>query len=106
MKARLLAARAALRAGDTASAVARWGELEERLPTLHVVDCYPPTAAAIGRDILLAHGETERAAALLATTVAWIHQTALTQIPDAFRDSFLHRNPVNRTLLTADSRQR
>ena len=42
----------------------------------------------------------------LIALAAWIHQTALTQIPDAFRDSFLHRNPVNRTLLTADSRQR
>ena len=106
MKARVLAARAALRAGDTPSAVARWNELESLLPTLHPVDCYPPTVAAIGRNILLVHGEVERAAQLLANAVAWIHQSALPHVSDAFRDSFLHRNPVNRALLTAESRRR
>jgi tetratricopeptide (TPR) repeat protein len=106
MKARLLAARAAFRVGDTASAVARWNELEALLPTLQLVDCYPPTTAVIGRDILLAQGETERAAALLGAAVNWIRQIALPQVPEAFRESFLHRNPVNRALLTAQSRQR
>jgi hypothetical protein len=106
MKARLLAARAALHLGDTASAVARWNELERLLQTLHVVDCYPPTAALIGRDILSADREPERAAALVASAVAWLQQTAAPQVPEAFRESFLHRNPVNRALLTAQSRRR
>jgi DNA-binding SARP family transcriptional activator len=106
MKARLLAACAALRAGDNASALARWREQQEILPTLHVADCYPPRAAAIGRDILLACGDADQAAELLAAAVAWIRQTALPQVPEAFHESFLHRNPVNRTLLTAESRQR
>ena len=106
MKARILAARAALRLGDEGSAVARWNELQGLLPTLHAADSYPPTAAAIGREILLAAGEADRAAELLAVAVAWIRQTALPQVPEAFRESFLDRNPVNRALLTAESRRR
>jgi DNA-binding SARP family transcriptional activator/tetratricopeptide (TPR) repeat protein len=106
MKARLLAALAALRSGDKASAGARWNELQGLLPTLHAADCYPPLAAAIGGEILSASAEPDRAAELLATAVTWIRQTALPQVPDAFRESFLHRNPVNRALLTAESRLR
>jgi uncharacterized protein with PIN domain len=106
MKARLLAAHAALRAGDAASALARWREQQGFLPTLHVADCYPPRAAAIGRDILLACGDADQAAQLLAAAVAWIRETALPQVPEAFRESFLDRNPVNRALLTAESRRR
>jgi len=106
MKAKLLAAQATLRSGDRASAVARWNELQSFLATLHATDCYPPRAAAIGRDILLACGYADQAAQLLATAVAWIRETALPQVPDAFRESFLDRNPVNRALLTAESRRR
>jgi DNA-binding SARP family transcriptional activator len=105
MKARLLAARAALHCGDTAAAVARWNALEPLLPALHAVDFYPPSAVAIGREVLLANGEAGRATELLATAVAWIQHTAAAHVPDAYRDSFLHRNPVNRALLTAASRQ-
>jgi DNA-binding SARP family transcriptional activator len=106
MKARLLAAQAAFRAGDTASALARWNELESLLPTLYVIDCYPPTTAAVGREILLAQRQAERATSVVAAAVAWIRQTALPQVPEAFRDSFLDRNPVNRALLTAHTRHR
>lgn len=106
MKARLLAARACLHLGDAAAAAVRWNALEGLLPALHAVDCYPPTAAAIGREILLANGEAERAAALVDAAAAWIHQTARDHVPDAFQESFLHRNPVNRALLTARTRQR
>ena len=106
MKARLLAARAALNGGDTSSAAARWAELEAQLVSLRAADCYALTASAVGFEILVAHGERERAAAVLAAAVGWIRETALPQVPDAFRDSFLHRNAVNRTLLTAESRLR
>jgi DNA-binding SARP family transcriptional activator len=106
MKARLLAAGAALRMGDPASAAARWDELEPLLATQQPVDLYPPTAAAIGREIFLARHDPDRAAACLSRGVAWIQKTALPQVPEAYRDSFLSRNPVNRTLLTAASRTR
>ena len=104
LKARLLAARAALQSGDTASAIERWNEIERLRATLHA-DCYPPLIDAVGRDILIAHRDRAGAAKLLAAAIGWIHDTALPHVPEAFRDSFLHRNPVNRTLLTAASRQ-
>lgn len=104
LKARLLAAQAALSAGDTAGAGARWREAAAALHTLHPTDLYLPRAWQIGRAILLANGAPDAAAELLATAVTWINDTALPQVPDAFRDSFLHRNPVNRALLTAETR--
>jgi DNA-binding SARP family transcriptional activator len=44
--------------------------------------------------------------AVLRTAAAWIHATARERVPAEFRDSFLHRNPVNRELLTLASRVR
>jgi hypothetical protein len=35
----------------------------------------------------------------------WVHQTAEAHVPAEFRDSFLHRNPVNRELLALAARQ-
>ena len=106
LKARLLAARAALRAGDAASAEERWDELEPLLVTQQATDLYPATAAAIGRDVFLARRDPDRAAAWLVRGVEWIQKTALPQVPEAYRDSFLNRNPVNRALLAAASRAR
>ena len=65
---------------------------------------YLPDAWSIGHDVLAAKGEASEAAALLARAVDWIEQTALRHVPPTYRDSFLHRNPVNRQLLTAASR--
>lgn len=42
-----------------------------------------------------------RAAALLTQEQAWVRQAAARQVPAAFRESFLERNPVNRALLAA-----
>ncbi len=36
--------------------------------------------------------------------VDWVHTVARYHVPDEFRDSFLHRNPVNRALLRAAMR--
>jgi len=106
MKARLLAARAALQAGEAAAAAARWRAAEPLLKSLQPADCYPLTAAAIGLEILRAAGEGRRAAELLADALVWLRQTALPQVPEAFRDGFLQRNPVNRALLAAEGRLR
>ena len=60
MKARLLAAHAALHAGDTASAVARWtGAAARLLRTLQVTDCSRSRRRRLDREILLASGERE-----------------------------------------------
>lgn len=104
VKARLLGAQAALSSGDVDGAVARWRAVAPaRL--LHAADFYPPRAVQIGNAVLDASGESQAARDLLATGVAWI-DSALPLVPDAFRDSFLHRNLVNRDLLAAARRLR
>jgi DNA-binding SARP family transcriptional activator len=104
LKARVMAARAALQSGAIAAAMARWDGIEPQLRSLQPADCYPLTPAAVGVDVLRTGGETERAAALLAEALGWLRLTALPQVPEAFRDSFLHRNPVNRALLNLEGR--
>jgi hypothetical protein len=105
MKARLLAARAALHAGDTASAVARWTGLQSHLGTLQPTDCSPVTPAAIGFEILHASGQRESAATLIRAGSDGSGRSRCRRYR-SFRDSFLHRNPLNRALLTAESRLR
>lgn len=50
---------------------------------------------------LQAAGAQTEAAAVLAAGSQWIRTHALPQVPAPFLDSFLNRNPVNRTLLAA-----
>jgi hypothetical protein len=45
--------------------------------------------------------DAELARRALTEGVDWVRAVAHLQVPDPFRDSFLHRNPVNRTLLHA-----
>jgi DNA-binding SARP family transcriptional activator len=106
LKARVLAARAALQAGNVKTAADRWDSLAAQLDTQQPADSYPLLPAAVGVEILQASGQHERALTLLAAALSWLRLTALPQVPDAFRDSFLTRNPVNRALLTAESRLR
>jgi hypothetical protein len=40
---------------------------------------------------------------VLAPALDWLRQAA-TQVPEAFRDSFMNRNPIHRELLTAATR--
>ena len=104
LKARLLLVRALLKTGDTDAAAARWTELQTALESAQPADMYLPDVWSIGHDVLAAKGDASGAAALLARAVEWIEQTALRHVPPTYRDSFLHRNPVNRLLLTAASR--
>jgi DNA-binding SARP family transcriptional activator/tetratricopeptide (TPR) repeat protein len=46
----------------------------------------------------------DEAAQALANGVTWVRDTAQKRVPEQFRDSFLHRNPVNRELLTSATR--
>jgi tetratricopeptide (TPR) repeat protein len=104
LKARVMAAHAALHSGNVGAALERWNALEDSLATLQPADCYPLLPAAVGVEILHASGEDARAAAVLADALGWLRNTALPQVPEAFRDSFLHRNPINRGLLGAGGR--
>ena len=40
-------------------------------------------------------------AAALRRAKDWIARIALAHVPDEFKDSFLHRNPINRAVLLA-----
>ena len=89
-------------------ALQRAGEVDAALPVLHDAlhalalvhpsDLYLPQAWAIARSVLLAGGEAEAARAALRRALDWIDAAAL-DVPPEFRESFLHRNPVNRALL-------
>ena len=51
-----------------------------------------------------AAGDPRRAGELVALGRDWIRDTAREHVPEAFRDSFLNRNPVNRELLALAAR--
>ena len=53
---------------------------------------------------MLAAGDSAQATQLLATGRDWLQRTASEFVPEAFRDSFLHRNPINRELLALAAR--
>ncbi|HEY2559214.1 MAG TPA: AAA family ATPase [Caldimonas sp.] len=102
ISAEVLLARALIAAGDAAAALPR-----ARI-ALALADTYQPDfvyAAEVGQvahQVLILNGE--RGDAVLRSTVDWIQQTAALHVPAEFRDSFLHRNAVNRDLLVAASR--
>jgi hypothetical protein len=104
LKADLFSVRFVLKQGETNAAAARWSELQATLVSVQAADMYLPDVWSIGHEVLTAQGDAAGAAALLARSVEWIEQTALRHVPATYRDSFLHRNPVNRRLLTAASR--
>jgi hypothetical protein len=53
---------------------------------------------AIAVDVLSMHA-SERAAQVLSQAVAWIHHTAATEVPEAYRHGFLNLHPVHTRLL-------
>jgi hypothetical protein len=52
-----------------------------------------------------ASGDGDQALMALAQGALWVRRKALPNVPDAFRDSFLQRNPTNRALLAAADRR-
>ena len=52
-----------------------------------------------------ASGDGDQAMMALAHGALWVRRTALPNVPEAFRDSFLQRNPTNRALLAAADRR-
>ncbi len=53
---------------------------------------------------LAAAGDVAHAGEVLTRGRDWLRTTAAEQVPEPFRDSFLHRNPLNRELLALVSR--
>ena len=65
---------------------------------------YPPDYWWIAHQVFAAASDRPAADRALRKGVDWIRQSALPHVPEPFRDSFLHRNPVNRALITAAGR--
>ncbi len=95
------ALRRAGRSADAATLARQiMAEFEDKPPIVR----YPPEYWWIAHQALAAAGDDAGAAQALRRAVAWIREVALSNVPDEFRDGFLHRNPVNRAVLAAASR--
>ena len=81
-------------------------ELLPRLQGVQPADMYLPEAWWIAVQVFDACGASDEALQALASAAHWIRQVALPQVPEAFRASFLQRNPTNRALLAAADRRR
>jgi tetratricopeptide (TPR) repeat protein len=101
MRADLLRAQALHRALQPDAAVALLRSLLPRLEHAQPADMYLPDAWWIAFQVFSACAARDEAAMALAQGTRWIRQVALPHVPDAFRDSFLNRNPTNRALLAA-----
>jgi len=104
LRAALLRARA-LHEGEAREAAV--AQLRAVLPTLESVqpaDMYLPEAWWIAVQVFDGCGASEDAMTALAAGSRWIRQVALPHVPEAFRESFLHRNETNRSLLAAGRR--
>lgn len=104
-KARLMRANHTLRAGEAALAAACLRDLPAHLDGVRPADTYPAEEWWIAHEVFMAAGDRAAAAEALGRGVDWIQRTALPNVPDEFKDSFLNRNPVNRAILTTASRR-
>lgn len=100
-RARLLHAAMLHRGGRSGDAAPQLRKLLASLATVQPADMYLPEAWRIGVHVFEACGAADEATMALAEATRWIRQTALPNVPEAFRDSFLNRNAVNRALLAA-----
>lgn len=105
MKARLLRALAQSRSGDTSTAAGEMRTLVARLADQQPADLYLGEAWWIAARVFDAHGDVEDALMSLAHGMQWVRRQALPHVPEAFRDSFLSRNAINRALLAAADRR-
>ena len=106
MKARLLRAHAESRAGQTDNAATAMRELVVQIAQVQPADLYLGQAWWLASQVFEANGDSDQALMALAQGALWVRRTALPEVPDEFRDSFLQRNPVNRALLAAADRHR
>lgn len=67
---------------------------------------YLPELWLVSARVFAACGDDAESAAALQAGAAWVMRVHDAHVPAPFRDSFLHRNPVNRELLTLASRAR
>ncbi len=104
ISAETLLANALLKAGDAKAALPSV-RIALAMTETHRPDfLYYPVVGQVAHAVLVQHGESGDAE--LRATVDWIQKTAAHEVPAEFRDSFMHRNPVNAALLAAATRMR
>ena len=74
--------------------------LQHDLPGCHPVACYLLELHLACAMAAQAAGDAALARAWHEQALGWLARIAQTQVPEACRESFAHRNPVNRKLLT------
>ncbi|MBV9889854.1 MAG: hypothetical protein JO090_03085, partial [Rhizobacter sp.] len=105
MKARILRAHAQSRCGDLVGAAAAMRALVEQFEEVQPSDLYFAQAWWLAAQVFEASGDGDQAMMALARGALWVRRTALPHVPVAFRESFLQRNPTNRSLLAAADRR-
>jgi DNA-binding SARP family transcriptional activator len=96
---------ALIRAGDAPGAAQQAGALVAQLQPGGTTPARPAMTLSAAEYWLILHrafaaaGERVAASEALAAGVAWVLNVALPNVPDQFRESFMHRNAVNRELL-------
>ena len=105
LKARLLRAHALSRAGRIEEAAAAMRELVPQVAEVQPADIYPGQVWWLAAQVFDASGDGDQALMALAQGAQWVRRVALPHVPEAFRDSFLQRNPSNRALLAAADRK-
>jgi hypothetical protein len=80
-------------------------ELVPHLATLQPADLYFGHAWWLAAQVFEASGDGDEALMALGQGAQWVRRVALPHVPEAFRESFVQRNPVNRALLAAADRR-
>lgn len=75
--------------------------LQHDLPGCHPVACYLPELHLACRLAAQAAGDGVLARTWQEQALSWLARVSKLQVPEACRESFAHRNPVNRAILTA-----
>lgn len=105
LKARLLRAHALSRAGRIEEAAEAMRELVPLVAQVQPADIYFGQVWWIAAQVFDASGDGDQALMALAQGAQWVRRVALPHVPEAFRNSFLQRNPSNRALLAAADRK-
>jgi DNA-binding SARP family transcriptional activator len=103
MAARLAMALAARRRGDASACVENARTVLQAMRRYTLPGSYRPRLWLICHE-LLRELDPALAGRALRDGVDWIHAVARFHVPESFRDGFLHRNPVNRSMLVAAER--
>lgn len=102
--ARVWEADALRRSGAVHDAAALARDLMQAMASCWPHDVYHAEVWWVLHQVFDAAGAQGEARHALASGIAWL-RGVLPQVPDAYRDGFLHRQPINRALLTTASRR-